>query len=170
MSTKKEKPDPEQSIGRPDAVDLYPRIVWAAHVMEGQPHLRGTEVTLMRILTVLADHVRLPPAAMLTPLIGHPVTDTDLRTTLRFAADMMKHLTAMEAELVRQVQRATQTATEAQAAAARSRKRKSRKRKEATHEPQKETHATTGPPDEGNASAHASGDPARDHDPDSTRH
>lgn len=141
--------DPER-----DVVELYPRIVWAAHIQEGHPHLRGTEVTLQKVLRILADHRSADPAA-LSSLAGCVLRESDIRDVHLFCADIVTHLSSMNAELARQLERMT-----------RKRTRKPRKRKEATHE----STQTLAPQPAQQQQADGSGAPPSNHDPAASRH
>lgn len=93
MRTNRQKGD--NDTGRPLPEDRWPRIIHAPYLMDGHAHIRGTEVTVHRVLRELA-YDRLPiPAA----LIGKGLQNEDTRAVLLYSADLIQTLPRLLAEL-----------------------------------------------------------------------
>lgn len=96
MATKQHRPDPEQNPGKPEAADRWPRIAQLPHLKEGAAHIKGTSVTVERLLRELAHEGHLPMPGM---IIGKGVREADIVAALLYAADIIGHMTELEALL-----------------------------------------------------------------------
>jgi hypothetical protein len=93
------KRDPEQHLGKPDIVELHPRIMHTLHVMEGHAHLKSCKV---KVADILRAQVHQNRGVSANGRIGIP----DVAASLLYAADMldllpsvMQQMTKLEAAL-----------------------------------------------------------------------
>lgn len=76
----------------------HPLIVQAADIMEGHAHLKGTRIKVETILRTLASEPPTPPTRLMT-MSARSISATDMAAALHYAADIMKHLHQLYAEL-----------------------------------------------------------------------
>lgn len=85
-------------IGTRDVVDNHPLVTCAPHLLAGHAHLKGTRVTLERVLAALLSERRPGP---LTLPNGVAVTDEQVRACLRYSIDIFDNISKLYAELGR---------------------------------------------------------------------
>jgi uncharacterized protein (DUF433 family) len=85
-------------IGTRDIVDNHPLIVCAPHVLAGHAHIKGTQVTLERVLAALQNERKHGP---LTLPNGLTITDEQVRACFAYSIDIFDNISKLYAELGR---------------------------------------------------------------------
>lgn len=100
MRTKKK--DPEDFTGPPDASELHPRIEHAYHLHDGHAVVRGTRLTVARVLRDLARHgLDVGSPDLMLFAVNRRIEPADIVGVLKYAADWMDAMPRLEAEIHR---------------------------------------------------------------------
>lgn len=100
MRTKKK--DPEDFTGPPDASELHPRIEHAHHLHDGHAVIRGTRLTVARVLRDVVRHgLDVGNPSLMVFAVNRRIEPADIVAAVRYAADWMDELPRLEAEIHR---------------------------------------------------------------------